>query len=284
MSKIYLSYRRMDAAGYAGRLFDHLGHHFGPGSVFMDISGITRGQDFAQVIESALNACDVVLVLIGSTWATSMGQNGRRRLDDPEDWVRLEVAAALRRNVLVVPVLVEGARIPDPASLPEELRPLCRRNACELSDLRWSYDVGELVKDLEKTVGSSKEIPRAKSKRLRWLTRSIIILVPLLGMAIFALNRNRPAQSNSVTSTPKAIQTSAGSEIQAGSLAYKLLKADLSQYSMGPDGKPSKWALRCSIRITDVMGLSTWVTSDNFHLLVEGVELSPQNQISSQWG
>ena len=80
-----------------------------------------------------------------------------------------------------------------------------------------------------------------------------------------------------------APQASTASEVQAGSLAYKLLKADLSQYSVGPDGKPSKWALRCSIRITDVMSLSTWVTSDNFHLLVEGVELSPQNQISSQW-
>jgi hypothetical protein len=122
-----------------------------------------------------------------------------------------------------------------------------------------SYDVGELVKDLEKAVGSAKKIPRAKNKRLRWLTRSIIILVPLLGMALFALNRNRQAQSNSVTSTSKTIQTSTASEVQAGNLAYKFLNADLSQYSVAPDGKPSKWALRCSIRITDVMGLSGWV-------------------------
>ena len=152
MIGIYLSYRRKDAAAYAGRLFDHLGQHFGPGSVFRDIDTIRRGEDFAQAIESALNACDVVLVVIGNTWATGTGQDGRRRLDDPKDWVRLEVAAALRRNVLVVPVLVDGARLPDPASLPEELQPLCGRNACELSDLRWSFDVGELVKDLEKVV------------------------------------------------------------------------------------------------------------------------------------
>ena len=185
MSGIYLSYRRMDAAAYAGRLFDYLSRHFGQGSVFMDIGSIAGGQDFAQAIESALNACDVVLVLIGSTWATSTGQDGRRRLDDPKDWVRLEVAAALRRNVLVVPVLVEGVRIPDPASLPEELRPLCRRNARELSDLRWSYDVGELVKDLEKTVRPPKklEILRVKDKRLRWLAGGTIILALLLGMA-----------------------------------------------------------------------------------------------------
>jgi hypothetical protein len=114
-------------SAYAGRLFDHLGQHFGPGSVFRDIDTIRRGGDFAQAIESALNASDVVLVVIGNTWAT--GQDGLRRLHDSEDWIRLEVAAALRRNVLVVPVLVDGTRIPDPSTLPEELRPLCPRHA-----------------------------------------------------------------------------------------------------------------------------------------------------------
>jgi hypothetical protein len=149
---IYLSYRRSESAAYAGRLFDHLSRHFGRRSVFMDIDTIRRGEDFPQAIESALNACDVVLVVIGTTWATDTGQDGRCRLDDPKDWVRLEVAAALRRDILVVPVLVEGARLPDPASLPEELRALCQRHACEISDLRWAFDVRELVRDLEQVV------------------------------------------------------------------------------------------------------------------------------------
>ena len=152
MSGIYLSYRRMEAGGHAGRLVDYLSRHFGPSSVFRDIDTIRRGEDFSQAIESALNACDVVLVVIGNTWATGTGEDGRCRLDDPKDWVRLEVAAALRRDILVVPVLVEGARLPDPASLPEELRALCQRNACELSDLRWAFDFRELVKDLEQVV------------------------------------------------------------------------------------------------------------------------------------
>jgi hypothetical protein len=157
MSRIYISYRRTDAAPYAGRLFDHLSRHFGRGFVFMDIQGgIAPGQDFTQAIDAALNTCDVALVLIGKHWATSTGPNDGLRLDDPNDWVRLETAAVLRRNVLVIPVLVDGARLPDPASLPEELRPLCRRNASELTDSRWSYDVGELVKDIEKTVHPRK--------------------------------------------------------------------------------------------------------------------------------
>jgi hypothetical protein len=187
MSGIYISYRRMESAAYAGRLFDHLSRHFGRRSVFMDIDTIRRGEDFPQAIESALNACDVVLVVIGNTWATCTGQDGRRRLDDPKDWVRLEVAAALRRDILVVPVLVEGARLPDPTSLPEELRALCQRHACELTDLRWSYDVGELVKDLETGLRPPKrfKIPRIKDKRLRWLPGTAIILVLLVGVAIF---------------------------------------------------------------------------------------------------
>src|SRR5271166_2404351 len=185
MSGIYLSYRRMESAAYAGRLYDHLIRHFGRGSVFMDIGGIARGQEFPRAIESALNACEVVLVVIGNGWGSCTRQDGRRRLDDPNDWVRLEVAAALHRNVLVVPVLVEGARLPDPACLPEELRPLCQRHACELSDLRWSFDVGELVRDLEKVVRSPRgfKVPGVKDKRLRWFVGGAIILALLLGMA-----------------------------------------------------------------------------------------------------
>ena len=278
MSGIYLSYRRMESAAYAGRLVDHLSRHFGQNSVFRDIDSIAGGQDFPHAIESALNACDAVLVVIGNNWATDTAQNGRRRLDDPKDWVRLEVAAALRRNVLVVPVLVDGARLPDPASLPEELGSLCRRHACELSDLRWSYDVGELVKDLEKVVRPPKrfKLPRIKDKELRWFAGSAIVLALLLGMALFGptvLRRNPQGKINSVT------PTLAVSQVQAGHLVYKLQKVDLSRSSVGPDGKPSQWALRCSIRIKEAMGYGIgYVNSEEIiHLLVGDEELVPKN-------
>jgi len=213
MSGIYISYRRMESAAYAGRLFDHLSRHFGRRSVFMDIDTIRSGEDFPQAIESALNACDVVLVVIGNTWVTGTGQDGRRRLDDPKDWVRLEVAAALRRDILVVPVLVEGARLPDPASLPEELRALCQRHACELTDLRWSYDVGELVEDLETGIHPPKrfKIPRVKDKRLRWLAGSAIILVLLLGMAlVWSTVFQKSTQVHNETASPVATQAISG--------------------------------------------------------------------------
>ena len=190
----------MEAAAYAGRLYDHLSRHFGPGSVFRDIDAISSGEDFRKAIESALNACDVALILIGNTWATCVGKDGQRRLDDPNDWVRIETAAALRRNILVVPVLVEGARLPDPASVPEELRPLCQRHACELSDLRWSFDVGKLVKDLEKVVRSPKRftVPDVRDRRLRWLAGSVIVLALLISMTLFGptvLRKAPPIQS-----------------------------------------------------------------------------------------
>jgi len=213
MSRIYLSYRRMDAAGYAGRLFDHLNRHFGPGSVFMDIGGIAGGEEFSRVIESALNSCDVVLVLIGKSWATCTGPDGQRRLDDTKDWVRLEVAAALRRDILIVPVLVDGGRVPDLISLPEELQPLCGRHARELSDLRWSFDVGELIKDLEKVIHLRKRshIFPVNENRLRWLTGGAIILALLLFVGPIAFKKalqvqNETATPSKVTPRPVALE------------------------------------------------------------------------------
>jgi hypothetical protein len=211
MSGIYLSYRRMEAAAYAGRLYDHLIRHFGQGSVFRDIDAISSGEDFRKAIESYLNACDVAIVVIGNTWATCT-KDGQRRLDDPNDWVRIETAAELRRNILVVPVLVDGARLPDPASVPEELRPLCQRHACELSDLRWSFDVGKLVKDLEKVVRARKrfKVPDAKDRQLRWWAGSIIVFSFLIGMALFGptMLRKTPPVPNETIKTSPVIESS----------------------------------------------------------------------------
>jgi TIR domain len=157
----------------------------------MDIQGsIARGQDFAQAIDAALNSCDVALVIIGKHWATSTGPDGNLRLEDPNDWVRVEIAAVLRRNVLVIPVLIDGARLPNPASLPEELRPLCRRNVCELTDSRWSYDVGELAKDIHKIVRPPKtlEMFSPRNNASHWLLGAVIALTVLIGIWFFGSN------------------------------------------------------------------------------------------------
>ncbi len=145
----FISYRRDDSAGHVGRLYDALVAHFGRQRLFFDIDHIAPGQDFVQVLDSSLNRCSVLLVVIGKRWAGT-GRVGARRIDQPDDFVHLEVAAGLRRQDLrLIPVLIQGARMPSPASLPEDLKDLSRRNATELSDTRWKEDITRLINSLE---------------------------------------------------------------------------------------------------------------------------------------
>jgi hypothetical protein len=150
VSLIFISYRRDDSAPYAGRLYDRLTQHFGKGQVFMDIEQIEPGEDFVEVIGRKVGACEAAVVLIGKSWLSAVDGEGRRRLDDPEDFVRLEVAAALKRNVRVLPVLVGGAKMPKVQQLPEPLALLARRNAFDISDSRFHADVDKLIETLER--------------------------------------------------------------------------------------------------------------------------------------
>jgi hypothetical protein len=147
---IFISYRRDDAAGYAGRLYDLLAGRFHPQHVFMDVDTIEPGADFVQVIQDAVGRCDALLAIIGPGWLDAVDHTGRRRLDDPNDFVRLEIEAALHREVRVVPILVQGAEMPGPADLPDPLVALSRRNALELSHGRWHADAARLIAVLEK--------------------------------------------------------------------------------------------------------------------------------------
>ena len=152
---VFISYRRDDSGGHVGRLYDALSAHFGRHRLFFDIDHIAPGQDFVQVLESSLSRSSVLLVVIGKRWAGS-GKIGARRIDDPGDFVRLEVARALARPELrVIPVLIQGAKMPGMGALPDELKDLSRRNAIELSDLRWKEDVGRLIVSLESTMAGS---------------------------------------------------------------------------------------------------------------------------------
>lgn len=144
-SKILVSYRRDDSSGYAGRLYDRLAERFAAERVFMDVQTIQPGVDFVHEIEEAVDASAVVIVLIGPRWLAASDREGRRRLDDPHDFVRLEVAAALDRAVRIFPVLVGGATMPSQSDLPAPLARLARFNAIELSDSRWAYDAERLV-------------------------------------------------------------------------------------------------------------------------------------------
>jgi TIR domain-containing protein len=170
MTGIFISYRRSDTEGYAGRLFEGLRARFGLDMVFFDVAGIEPGQDFDKVIGEKVRSCNILLALIGNSWASASDANRHRRLDDPHDFVRLEIAAALRDNVPVIPVLLQGAAMPQPEQLPEDLVALARLNAVELRHTNWDSDFARLVETLGKYV--RPRIPRKQksgSAGLQWL-------------------------------------------------------------------------------------------------------------------
>lgn len=147
-AKIFVNYRREDASGYAGRLYEWLSDRFGRDRVFRDINAIEPGADFVAAIENEVASCEVVLVVIGRQWL-GCASDGRRRLDNPNDYVRLEIVSALAANIHVIPVLVEGASMPREHELSDDLKPLARRQALEVSETRWEFDVGRLIDTLE---------------------------------------------------------------------------------------------------------------------------------------
>jgi uracil-DNA glycosylase len=149
MSRIFINYRRADSEGYVGRLYDHLAQHFDPQDIFMDVTSIEPGADFVQTLEDAVAACDVFITMIGPQWLNTLDENGERRIDQWNDFVRIEIASALRQNKLVIPVLVGRAKMPTPKDLPDDIQALARRNAIELSHQRFGYDVGQLISTIQ---------------------------------------------------------------------------------------------------------------------------------------
>jgi len=156
--KLFINYRRDDTAPYAGRLYDRLTAHFGADQVFIDIDQIEPGEDFVEVINRKVGACEIAVVSIGPNWLSATDASGKRRLDDEEDFVRMEIIAALERKIRVIPVLVGGARMPRREDLPEALAPLSRRNAIELSETRFHADVNRLIEAIEKARASDERL------------------------------------------------------------------------------------------------------------------------------
>lgn len=160
MGGVFISYRREDSGPYAGRLRDALSNHFGPNQVFRDIDRIRPGERFPRVIEQAVASCDALLAVIGPTWLSVEDENGRRRLLDPDDYLRQEIAAALKRDdVKVVPVLIGTAQMPDRRDLPQSLAALADHHALRMSDDGWEDQVPRLIRELEQVVERASPTP-----------------------------------------------------------------------------------------------------------------------------
>jgi TIR domain len=197
MPRIFLSYRRDDAAGHAGRLYDSLAERFGEANVFMDVDAIHLGADFHETIDRAVASSDVMISVIGREWVTAADASGRRRLDDPHDFVRLEVESAIKRDVTVIPACVERATMPSAHDLPPSLAALARRQGIELRDVAWPDDVQRLIRqieDLGRTAGAARRrvesgtFARRAARSLRhpraWKTAAPVAGVAVAGVAI----------------------------------------------------------------------------------------------------
>ena len=154
-SKVFLSYRRDDSAPYAGRIQDRLVREFGRDLSFMDVDAVPLGLNFVKVLNDEVAKCDVLLALIGPKWLDARDDSGKRRLDDPNDFVRIEIGAALQRNIAVIPILLDGASIPKPNQLPEALQELALRNGLEVRHASFHNDLDRLIQGLKKQLVQS---------------------------------------------------------------------------------------------------------------------------------
>jgi hypothetical protein len=217
--RIFINYRRGDDPGYTGRLFDRLQEVFAPEQLFLDVDNIAPGLDFVRVLDERIAESDVVLAVIGKGWIDARDATGARRLDNADDFVRVEIASALNQDKRVIPVLVGEAAMPRPEELPEVLRPLARRNAVRLTHERFRSDTQGLIKAIQQALEEKASTgrhaqaapvgqlgPPAKSSRFR--TAGIIalgIVVLIAGAILFEVDRAFPPSSpNTALPAPSA--------------------------------------------------------------------------------
>lgn len=202
MGAIFISYRRADSEGQAGRLFRDLSERFGKASVLFDVVGMPKGLDFRQTIERRLGASAVLLAVMGRGWAQAVDDGGRRRLDDPKDLVRLEIANALRKGIPVIPVLVGGARMPDESELPADLKDLVFRDGVELTHARWDADVQLLIDALVPLVPESKGAADWLKRNARGLAAGAVLVGGVAGGVVLYAGFVSPKPETSAAPGP----------------------------------------------------------------------------------
>jgi len=156
--KIFISYRRDDSSAEAGRIYDRLESEFGSDRLFMDVDTIPLGVDFTKALREEVAKCDVLLAIIGDSWLNARDREGNRRLDNPDDFVCIEIAAALQRDIPVIPILMDGALIPTTDELPEDLRALSRRNGLDVRHASFGRDMSKLIRELRDLLGEAEQL------------------------------------------------------------------------------------------------------------------------------
>jgi hypothetical protein len=242
--RVFISYRRDESAGYAGRIADSFEGYFGEDKVFRDIDSLEPGLDFSEAIERALESSEVLVAVIGKNWLTATDAAGQRRLENPDDYVRVEIATALKRNIRVIPLLVQGASMPSADEVPEDLAPLTRRNAFEIHDTSWRDDIRRLITAIERVIkGTSAakpddpEVKRPIKKQIWWAAGGILMLATIASLYGLYQIINSPPPGSATTGELSDITVSeitldsSGTEVTE--VVYVNFKATIKGYPAG---------------------------------------------------
>jgi glycerophosphoryl diester phosphodiesterase len=274
--RVFISYRRQDTAWPARQLYDVLVAELGADRVFKDVDNIEPGDDFVERIQSAVGSCEVLLALIGPQWLTVTDANGLRRLDDPQDFVRIEVETALTRDdVRVIPILVDNARMPSPQELPSGLARLTRRQAVEINPV--NFDTRRLLRVLNDTLrdarGDAAE-PTAARRRTGLLVAvaSSIVLLLAVGVAVWYFQRSMTAdpQSSRSASSPPSITTAPSGSPSQTSKAEEPTGSDILAHRGGDEKYPLQTLESLTSAADDGFAVETDVrwTSDNRAVII----------------
>jgi hypothetical protein len=166
-AKVFISYRRDDSAGTAGRVNDRLEREFGRDRLFMDVDSIPLGVNFVDMLSEEVAKCDVLLAVIGPNWLNARDEDGNRRLESPHDFVRIEIGAALQRNIPVIPILLDGAKMPKANQLPKEVEKLSLRNGLDVRHASFHNDIDKLVRNLQRQLTEADARRRDEDERRR---------------------------------------------------------------------------------------------------------------------
>jgi TIR domain len=246
MGRVFISYRREDAAGFAGRIYDRLTKNLGRESVFIDVDNIPAGLDFVDVLSERVGRCDALVAIVGKNWLGSADKDNRRRLDDPNDYVRMEIEAALNRKIPVIPVLVDGAVMPQADDLPDGLKKLARRHGIQISHDRFETDAERLTDTLARfdgvgtaqsgadaRLGWSAPPSRPPASGASWKLPAAALVVIAGSVAFYGLlgarveQWHQPTPTSDVLKSPPPLASSpAPNETQTGSTAERAAPAN----------------------------------------------------------
>jgi len=271
--RIFLSYRREDSAAWTGRLHDSLAARFGEPNIFQDVEAVRPGENFTDAIDRALARSDAVLAVIGPHWLTAADADGTPRLQQPQDYVRSELMAALAHEVQVIPVLVGAATMPSAAMLPAELEPLAQRQAVTFDDATWRQDVDGLVRALR---GETPKVHR------RWWVLAaglVVVAVTAVGIARLLLDDGGSEDDTSLTGCP-APTTAEWTEVDiAGTPADQAASQDGTwsfEVTAGRQrGDGGAWEVLLAITATNESGLPRENGEYWYQLVMDGVEFDP---------